>query len=90
MSSHLLEKSVLNVNERHTLLDAFFSVCRWGTIYYSWRPNLRDKADNHLVELAVAGGAEVIVTKNIKDFKEYELQFPQLNIVDPLIILNDV
>lgn len=26
----------------------------WTRIYFGWRPNLRDEADNHLVELAVA------------------------------------
>jgi hypothetical protein len=30
-----------------------------------WRPNLRDEGDNHLVELAIAGGAEAIVTYNV-------------------------
>ena len=27
-------------------------------VYYRWRPNLPDESDNHLVELAVAGGAK--------------------------------
>ena len=29
----------------------------WVRVYYLWRPNLPDEADNHLVELAVAGNA---------------------------------
>jgi len=37
-------------------------------IYFLWRPNLRDEADNHLVELAVAGGAQAVVTRNKRDF----------------------
>jgi predicted transcriptional regulator len=46
----------LTREERETLLDAFLSVCRWQKVYYAWRPNLPDEADNHLVELAIAGG----------------------------------
>ena len=37
----------------------YFARCRWTRIYFLWRPNLRDESDNHLVELAVAGGAEL-------------------------------
>ena len=46
----------LDREEREALLNAFLSVCTWQTVYYLWRPNLPDEADNHLVELAVAGG----------------------------------
>jgi hypothetical protein len=30
-------------------LDAFLSVCHWQKVYYAWRPNLPDEADNHKV-----------------------------------------
>ena len=49
--------------------------------YYLWRPNLPDEADNHLIELAVAGGASHIVTGNLKDFRNAQLSFPHLHIV---------
>lgn len=55
--------------EKTNLLAAFISVCQWVRVYYLWRPNLLDEADNHLIELAVAGNAEIIATRNIKDFK---------------------
>jgi len=45
-----------------TLIEALASAGRWVSIYYLWRPNLRDESDNHLFELAVAGGAAAIVT----------------------------
>ncbi|MFN7299643.1 MAG: putative toxin-antitoxin system toxin component, PIN family, partial [Pseudanabaena sp.] len=59
------------------------SVCQWIDIYYLWRPNLRDEADNHLIELAIAGNAQIIATKNIKDFLNSDLIFPNLSILKP-------
>ncbi len=58
----------LNRDEQDELFNAYLSVCRWNDIYYTWRPNLQDEGDNFLVELAVASGAKVILTNNIKDF----------------------
>jgi predicted nucleic acid-binding protein len=52
-------------------------------VYYTWRPNLPDEADNHIVELAVAGQASVIVTNNIRDFIRAELYFSGLRILAP-------
>ncbi len=86
----LFRNCPLSRQERNNLLDAFFSVCQWATIYYSWRPNLKDEADNHLVELAIAGGASFLVTKNIKDFKNPELIFPQLKVIDPVRFIKEV
>ena len=42
-------------------------------IHYLWRPTLRDANDEMLLDLAVAGGAEYIVTFNTKDFVNLEL-----------------
>jgi predicted nucleic acid-binding protein len=53
------------------------------SIYYLWRPNLKDEADNHLIELAVAGNAQIIATHNLKDFQNSELLFPNLSILKP-------
>ena len=53
------------------------------SVYYLWRPNLPDEADNHVVELAVAGDAEAIVTHNTRDFCRNELRFPGLTVVTP-------
>jgi putative PIN family toxin of toxin-antitoxin system len=76
--------------QRETLLNSFLSVCRWTTIYYGWRPNLRDEGDNHLIELAVAGGASAIITKNVRDFKGAELHFPGLRIMSPEKVLKEI
>ena len=79
--TELFRKSAISAGERREFLDAYLSVCNWVPIYFLWRPNLRDEADNHLIELALAGGASAIVTANARDFANAELSFPELSIV---------
>ena len=77
----LFRSSPLDQQERHDFFAAFLNITNWVTIYYRWRPNLHDEADNHVVELAVAGSASYIVTQNSRDFAEMELRFPGLKVV---------
>ena len=70
-------------DEVSELLAAFFSVCEWVQIHYLWRPNLKDEGDNFLIELAVAGNAESIITNNLKDLRNAELQFDGLKVLAP-------
>ncbi|MDD2365896.1 MAG: putative toxin-antitoxin system toxin component, PIN family [Desulfuromonadaceae bacterium] len=86
----LFVRSRLNADEREELLDIFLATYRWTRIYYGWRPNLRDEGDNHLVELAVAGGAEYVVTRNLRDVARMELLFPDLKVVFPEILLKEL
>ncbi|MBZ5619724.1 MAG: PIN domain-containing protein [Acidobacteriia bacterium] len=79
----IFRKSPLAHAERRQLFEAFLSVCEWVHVYYLWRPNLRDEGDNHLVELAVAGGAQVIVTNNLADFRLSDLRFPDVRVSAP-------
>lgn len=81
--SELWSESLLDSGERERVLDAFMAKGRWTRVYYLWRPNLRDEADNHLVELALAGGAEYLVTLNLRDFRDPQLTFPQLRVLSP-------
>ncbi len=82
-----LAQCPLTQSEILTLLQSFMSVSKWIFIYYTWRPNLRDEADNHLIELAVAGNADIIATNNIKDLQNSELLFPDLLILKPEDVL---
>lgn len=77
----------LSPAQRDELLDAFLGCCEWVRVYYLWRPNLRDEADNHLVELAVAGGATWVVTNNTRDLRSGELLFPGLSVATPAAFL---
>lgn len=81
--SELMAKGPLTTTERQILFDAFLSVTDWVKVYFLWRPNLPDEADNHLIELALAGSAETIVTNNMKDLQHGELRFPSLKIQTP-------
>ena len=86
----LFERSRLSADERETLLDVFLSKCEWVRVYYMWRPNLPDESDNHLIELAIAGGAEFIVTRNLRDLGRMELRFPALRVVSPEDFLKEL
>ena len=81
--TRLFGRSRLNAVERAELLDIFLAHCRWTRIYFGWRPNLRDEGDNHLIELAVAGGADCICSHNLRDLRAHELTFPGLALVTP-------
>jgi len=88
--NQLMAKSPLSAAERHQLFEAFLSVCEWVRIYFLWRPNLPDEADNHLVELAIAGGADAIVTNNTRDVRRGELSFPHLQVLTPAQFLKTI
>jgi putative PIN family toxin of toxin-antitoxin system len=79
----LFARCRLSTPERAELLDIFLAQCEWIRVYFGWRPNLPDEADNHLVELAVAGRASHVVTRNLRDLNRAELVFPGLHCVSP-------
>ena len=79
----------LNFEEREILFNALYSVCRLIAVSYLWRPNLKDEGDNFIVELAVAGNADYIVTKNLKDFRQSELIFDSFKVITPKQLLEN-
>ena len=81
--SALFARSRLSAAERDELLDIFLATCQWRRVYYGWRPNLPDEADNHVWELALAAGAGVIVSRNTKDLAAGELRFPAPRVQTP-------
>jgi putative PIN family toxin of toxin-antitoxin system len=81
--TELFADSVLSDKERGEVFDGLMSCCRWVEVFYAWRPNLPDEADNHLIELAVAAQADAIVTRNLRDVARGELKFPMLRVLTP-------
>jgi putative PIN family toxin of toxin-antitoxin system len=88
LSRDTLDRSPLSRIEREELFAAFLSVCEWVRVFFLWRPNLTDEGDNHLIELAVAGGANFIITQNTSDLRSGELRFPGIRVVTPAEFLN--
>jgi putative PIN family toxin of toxin-antitoxin system len=86
----LFRGSRLDAQERADLFDVFLAQCRWTRVYYGWRPNLPDEGDNHLVELAVAAQARVIVTGNARHLKVGELKFPAIRVLGPKTFLQEL
>jgi len=80
----------LSRGEREELLDIFIARCEWTRVYFAWRPNLADEADNHLIELAVAGAAGFVVSRNLRDLARGELKFPGLRCLDPAAFLKEI
>lgn len=54
-------------------VDDILKYSHTQSIYYLWRPWLKDEKDDMILELAIAAQAELIVTFNLKDFGGIEL-----------------
>lgn len=52
------------------VLDYLCSVGKQQKIFFRWRPTLADPSDDMVLELAVAGGCDAIVTHNRRHFRE--------------------
>ncbi|MCF6157739.1 MAG: PIN domain-containing protein [wastewater metagenome] len=55
----------------------FCKICIHQEIFYLWRPVLKDQKDDMILELAVAGNCDYIVTYNSKHFKGLEQFKPE-------------
>jgi len=61
-------KSKLGISHIDAILDYICLIGKKNSIFYLWRPKLKDIDDDFLLELAVKSNA-IIVTLNGKDFK---------------------
>lgn len=68
------------------VIDFLCSVGRHQEIFFLWRPTLRDPADDMVLEVAVAGGCQFIVTFNVRDFKRADRFGPK--VVTPVEFLS--
>jgi putative PIN family toxin of toxin-antitoxin system len=58
----------LSPRQLDAILDYLCSSAHRQEIYYLWRPALRDPSDDLVLEVAVAGECQSIVTYNVRDF----------------------
>jgi len=63
-----LEAGGITSAQAMTVIDALIAVAVPLGTHFQWRPQLRDPDDEMVLEAAVNGGAEAIVTFNRKDF----------------------
>jgi predicted nucleic acid-binding protein len=76
--------------ERRLIVATLAQHGRWVSTYFGWRPNLLDEADNHLIELAVAGQVRAIVTHNVRDLARGELTWKTLRVLTPAQCLEEL
>lgn len=65
---HLTEMS-LGANDIDAFLDNWAAVVEPVTPNFSYRPSLRDPNDELLLEVALNGGADALVTFNVSDYQ---------------------
>ena len=65
----------LNVREVGVFLDAHAALIDPVETHYLWRPQLRDLSDEMVLEAAVNGRAQAIVTFNRRDFGSAPAKF---------------
>ena len=58
----------LSEDDIEIILDNICALSKFQKIYFLWRPYLRDVKDDHVLEVAIASGTNIIVTHNLKDF----------------------
>lgn len=70
-----LSAAQLSAPEVVNILDVFAGFVEPTEIFYLWRPQLKDANDDMVLEAAVSGQADVIVTFNRADFSGVAQQF---------------
>jgi predicted nucleic acid-binding protein len=63
-----LAASGASVEQIGVLLDALCAICTPVEISFLWRPMLRDPDDEMVLEVAVNGRADRLLTFNLRDF----------------------
>ncbi|MQA92283.1 MAG: hypothetical protein GEU90_18990 [Gemmatimonas sp.] len=71
------------------VLDYLCQVSDLKEVFFLWRPFLSDPGDEMVLEIAVGGRAEVIVTHNLRDFAGVEDRFG-IRVLSPAAFLIEI
>jgi putative PIN family toxin of toxin-antitoxin system len=58
----------LSEGEVNLFVDAIVAMAQEVTLHFLWRPQLRDPSEEMVLEAAINGGTDALVTFNAKDF----------------------
>ena len=70
-----LKASNLTADEVDLFLDSMSLLMTPVTPFFLWRPQLRDPADEHVLEAGVNGYVDAIVTFNLRHFRTAATRF---------------
>ncbi len=68
----LMDTMTLTKQDINDIIDYLCAVAHHRTIYYLWRPFLKDPKDDMILEVAVTSQSHFIVSFNQKDFRGVE------------------
>jgi putative PIN family toxin of toxin-antitoxin system len=58
----------ITVEQAHNFVNAIVQLAEPVNPYFSWRPQLHDPEDEMVLEAAINGGADAIVSFNLRDY----------------------
>jgi len=71
-AKRLIGRTALTTRDIDNIINYICAVANRGTVFYLWRPFLRDPKDDMVLELAVTAACDFIVTYNKHDFEGAE------------------
>lgn len=79
----------LSEQEVHIFVDAVLAMAQSVKIHFLWRPQLRDPADEMVLETAVNGRADLLVTFNERDYGTVPRRFG-IDVLTPRLALERI
>jgi len=79
----------LGLKDIDRFLAAFASTCTAVEVSFQWRPQLTDANDEMVLEAAINGRADALVTHNIRDFARGAERFG-LRVMQPGMLLKEL
>jgi len=72
----------LSIADIDQLLDRLIALCERVSNNFRWRPQLKDPGDEMVLETAINGQADFLVTHNVRDYGSVPQRF-QIKLLTP-------